>query len=54
MKIILLNAILLASAGCVAYGLWLYSKPLACVLVGLAVMAVTFIVGVAQCDKPSK
>ncbi len=54
MKIILLNSILLASAGCVAYGLWLYSHSLAYVVGGFALMVVTFIIGVAHDAKPSK
>ena len=51
MKILLLNAFLLAGAGSASYGLWWYSKPLALVLVGIAVMAVAFIVGVSLGDK---
>lgn len=54
MKVLLLNMILLASAALVAYGLWLYSHSLAYIVVGFAMMVVTFVIGVAHGAKHSK
>ncbi len=53
MKLLLLNLILLASAGAVSYGLWLYSQPLAYVVCGAGIGLAAFVTGVAIGDKPS-
>ncbi len=52
-KLLLLNLILLASAGSVSYGLWLHSNPLAYVICGMGVGLAAFVTGVAIGDKPS-
>ena len=47
MKILLLDLILLASAGTVAYGLWLYSDALAYIVCGCGVGVAAFVTGVS-------